>query len=145
MPTESERGTSSLTLDGTDILPDLVGMVECVTPKFAERLVCEALQGVCVELRAEAEISNEQLKALVPKLETLFRREEVHWRIPAKLCAAAGLADENERSYLRWANKSTGAGLPMGSRSPPSEPADYNPPCVERSPTRTHQPEAVPL
>ena len=50
---ESESGTRSLTLDGTDILPDLVGMVECLTPKFAERLVCEALQGVGVELRAE--------------------------------------------------------------------------------------------
>jgi hypothetical protein len=139
---ESESGTLSLTFDGADILPVLMGMVEdSVSPKYTERLVREALEGVGVELRAKAEISDEQLKALVPKLEALFCREKVHWRIPLKLRAAAGLADEQEQSDLRWAGESKRAGLTMGPRPPPSETVDYTPPRVQRPPHRAHQPE----
>ena len=124
---ESESGTLSLTFDGADILPVLMGMVEdSVSPKFTERLVREALEGVGVELRAKAEISDEQLKALVPKLEALFCREEVHWRIPLKLLGA---------------EKSTSTGLTMAPRPPPSESVGYTPPRVRRPPPRAHQPE----
>ena len=42
---------------------------------------------------------------------------------------------------LAWALKSRAAGLTMGSRPPPSEPRDYNPPRVKRPPIRAHQPE----
>jgi len=139
---ERESGAWSLFFQGVDILPDLMGMVEdSVSPKFTERLVREALEGVEVELRAKAEVSDEQLKALVPKLEALFCREEVHWRIPLKLRAAAGLADEQEQSDLRWAGESKRAGLTMGPRPPPSETVDYTPPRVQRPPPRAHQPE----
>ena len=139
---ESESGTLSLTFDGADILPVLMGMVEdSVSPKYTERLVREALEGVGVELRAKAEVSDEQLKALVPKLEALFYRENVHWRIPLKLRAAAGLADEQEQSDLRWAGESKRAGLTMGPRPPPSESVGYTPPRVQRPPPRAHQPE----
>ena len=118
---ERESGAWSLFFQGVDILPDLMGMVEdSVSPKFTERLVREALEGVGVELRAKAEVSDEQLKALVPKLEALFCREEVHWRIPLKLLGA---------------EKSTSTG------PPPSESVGYTPPRVRRPPPRAHQPE----
>ena len=86
------------------------------------------LGGVGVELRAKAEVSDEQLKALVLKLGALFDHEEVLWLLPPKLCAAAGLADEQEQSDLRWAGESKRAGLTMGPRPPPSRPPLSLPP-----------------
>ena len=75
------------------------------------------------------------------KLGALFDREEVFWLIRPKLRAAAGLADEQEQSDLRWAGESKRAGLTMGPRPPPSESVGYTPPRVQRPPPRAHQPQ----
>ena len=65
------REVTLLTAGGADIMPDLLGVaVGVVSAKFAEKLVREALEGVGVELRAKAEISDKQLKALGSTLES---------------------------------------------------------------------------
>ena len=116
-------------------------MAEGVSPKYTERLVREALEGVGVESQAKAKLGGAQLEALVVKLGALLDEAEVNWCIPSKLLGALSRAGAQEQNDLRWAVKSRGAGLPMGSRSPPSDPAEYTPPRVKRAPTRANQPE----